>query len=123
MARAAAAKLVWGNLARQINSRDATAATLRAAAIAVFGIRWNRSVSTALAANRINDVLDLLKRYIPFLAREYDRLSQFLKDSHAASTVFPPDLFEWRRLAEQLRLELSFGREAILATSVFLNAQ
>ena len=123
MARASAATLVWGNLDRQINSRDATAATLRAAAIAVYGVSRNRSVLTALATNRINDVLALLRRYTPFPAREYGRLDQFLKDSYAASTNFPPDLFEWLRLAEQLRRELSFGWDAILATSVFLHVQ
>ena len=66
MAGAAAATLVWGNLARRINSRDAKAATRRAAAIAVYGISWNRSVITALTTNRIDDVLALLRRYTPF---------------------------------------------------------
>ena len=89
MARAAASTLVWDNLARRVNSRDATAATLLAAVTAVYGISWNRSVITSLAVNRINDVLSLLKRYTPFPAREYDRLAQFLKDSYEVSTNFP----------------------------------
>ena len=39
------------------------------------------------------------------------------------STNFPHDLFEWRILAEKLRIELSYGRDAILATAVFLHVQ
>ena len=123
IARASAGELVWDNLVRQINSRDVTAATVRSAAIAVYGIRWGRSVITALTAKRIADVLALLQRYTPFPAREYGRLAPFPKDSYAVSTSSPPDLFEWRRLAEHLRLDLSLGWEVILATAVFLQAQ
>ena len=91
--------------------------------LAVYGISWNRSAITALTTNRINDVRAMLKRYTPCPAREYGRLSQFLQDRYAVSTNFPPDLCEWHRLAERLRREHSFGWDAILATSVFLQAQ
>ena len=121
--RAAAATIIWDNLARRISARDATAAALRVAVMAVYGISWNRAVITALTTNRINDVLPLLKRYTSFPAREYTRLADFLKESYSVSADFPPELLAWRQLAQQLRLELSHGWDAVLSTALFLQVQ
>ena len=119
MARAAEAKIVWDNLARQITARDVTSDALRSAVIAVYGISWGRAVITTLTANRINDLLALM-RNSTFPAQEYARLTAFGVGGYAASSDYPPELMEWLRIAEQLRLELPFGRGAILATALFL---
>ena len=122
MVRTAAAKIIWDNLARVVANRDVSLATVRTAVMAVYGISWNRVVMTAITTNRINDVLATLKRYTPLPQKEYCRLSEFFKESYQASADFPPDLMEWHRLAQQLRLELLHGWDAILATAIFLRS-
>lgn len=116
------AKIVWGNLARQIGTRDVAAAALRPAVIAVYGFSGNRAVITTLTTNRINDAIALI-RNSTFPARGYGRLASFFRDSYAASTNFPTDLMERRWIAEQRRLGLSFGWDSIPAKAIFPRSQ
>ena len=73
-ATAAAATIVWDNLARQINSKTGTPDKLKTAVLAVYGLTWNRAVLAAVSTDRICNVLALLRNSsIP--RQEYDRLA------------------------------------------------
>ena len=119
---AAAADVAWANLARTIGNRNLAPAEVRAAVLAVYGIRWNRAVLRALTTDRINRDHARL-RNSDFPEQEYGRLSAFLKDAYAASSAFPVELLEWRTLAAQISLDMSAGWEAVLQTAIFLRAQ
>ena len=118
-----ASDLAWSHLPRTIGHRTHTPAEMRVAVLAVYGIRWNRAVMCALTTNRINRDLARLRNSDDFPLREYERLSTFLKDAYAASPTCPVELLEWRTLAGQIRLDISAGWEAVLATATFLHAQ
>ena len=90
MVRTDAAKIIWGNLARFASYREVSLAAIRTAVMAVYGVSWNRAVMTAIATNRLNDVLAFAKRYTPLPEREYIRLADFFKESCQASADFPP---------------------------------
>ena len=119
----AAADLARPHLSRTIGHRSHTPAEMRVAALAVYGIRWNRAVMCALTTNRISRDLDRLRNSDDFPLMGYERLTTFLKDAYSASSSFPVDHLEWRTLAGQIRLDISAGWEAVLATATFLYAQ
>ena len=116
---AAESDIVWPNLARTVGYRASAAAELRQAAIAVYGIRWNRAVITAIANNRNNHVLALLRNSgVPL--NEYARLSDFLYESYSEAFSAPPELEEWRPAAAQLLLELPRGWGSVVHASISL---
>ena len=121
-ATAQAATLVWNNLARQVSLRSSTRAQLLAAVIPVYGVAWNKAVTNHLTTNRSNDILTLLRRAELFPRKEYDLLASFMKGAFAAAGSFPPDMLEWRTIAESFRLGTSFGWDTILAARTQLAA-
>merc|ERR1712112_344966 len=54
-------------------------------------------------------------RNSPLPRAEYDRLATFFKKAYATACSLPPDMPEWRILAERFRLEMSLGWAAILS--------
>ena len=93
-----AAGMVWGHLARQLAGPTATAAKLARALAPVYGVTWNRSVITSNAdggENEINRVFFLL-RNSPLSRSEYGRLVAFMLEAYSYSSLFPPELSEWR---------------------------
>ena len=126
MARSEVAKIAWDNPARLIGARDMGDAALRTAVISVYGISWNRAAIATPITNHINDavaLLLLLLRNSSFPYREYGRLAFPLKDSYTVATNFMNELTDRHRIADQLRLELSFGWGAIVDTALFLQTQ
>ena len=109
IATAQAATLVRGNLARQVNLRNSARCQLLEAVIPVYGIAWNKAVINHLTTNRINDILALLRRSEVLQKKEYDRLSSFMLGAYATAGSFPPDMMEWRTIAERFRLYTSLG--------------
>ena len=117
-----AAGLVWGHLERQVADPDASAAKLARALVPVYGVTWNRAVITSDAVggtNEINRVLCLL-RNSNLVRSEYDRLAAFMLQSYSHSSLFPPEMSEWRELAQRHRLEMHFAWGQLLATSLQL---
>ena len=102
--------LAWGHLARQVADPEASAANLDQAIVPVYGVSWNRTVITSQAvggANEINRSPCLLRN--SNLARlEYDRLAAFMLQSYSHSSLFPPEMGEWREIAQRYRAELHF---------------
>ena len=120
-ATAAAAQIIWDNLACQVGSKKGTSSKLKTAVMAVYGITWGGNFLTVVSTDRICNVLALL-RNSSFPRKEYDRLADFLKGGYSASNDFPPVLLESMAIAQQLRLELSHGWGALLAVATFLFA-
>ena len=117
----AAADIAWPHLARVIGERNHTTDEMRKAALAAYGIRWNRAVLETLITDRVNFDLSRLPKS-DFPEMEYDRLSSFLKEAYSASDPLPSELLEWGTLAGQIRLDLSAGRGAVLQAATFLQA-
>ena len=77
-ATADAAQIIWDNMACQVNSSTGTAAKLKTAVTAVYGITWGRNVITAVSTDGVCRVLDFLRNSsIP--RQEYDPLEDFLR--------------------------------------------
>ena len=95
---------------------------MRKAARARRGIRWNRAVLTTLSTCRVNGDLARL-RNSEFHAMEYETLPTFLKDARPSFSSCPVELLEWRKLAAQIRLDLSAGREAVSQAAISLHVQ
>ena len=108
-ATAQAPKLVWNNLARQVNLRRPIRAQMLESVIPVYGIAWDKAVINYLATNRINDIPTLMRRSEAFPKKEYDRLASFMLGAYSAAGSFPPDMMERRTIAERFRLDTSFG--------------
>ena len=90
--------LVWGHLARQVAGPTATSVKLARALVPVYGVTWNRAVRTSDAVggtNEINRVFCLL-RNPPLVRSEYGRLVAFILEAYTYSSLFPPELSEWR---------------------------
>ena len=117
-----AAGLVWGHLARQVADPNATATKLARALVPVYGVTWNRAVITSTAVGgttEINRVCCLLRN--SNLARsEYGRLVAFVLEAYSYSSLFPPEMSEWRELAHRHRLEMHFPWGQLLAISLQL---
>ena len=115
-----AAGLVWGHLARHVVDPNATAAKLSRALVPVYGVTWNRAVITSTAVGgttEINRVCCLLRN--SNLARsEYGRLVAFVLEAYSYSSLFPPEMSEWRELAHRHRLEMHFPWGQLLAISL-----
>ena len=87
-----AAGLVWGHLARQLAGPSASAAKLARALVPVYGMTWNREVTTSPAvggANEINRVLCLL-RNSNLVRSEYDCLAAFMVQAYSHSSISFP---------------------------------
>ena len=113
-AAAAAAKVVLEKLNRQLAQRDISARDLSQAVVPLFGSTWNRNVINLVVKDSINKLFARL-RNSPLPRADYDRLSAFFKKAYATACSLPPDMVEWRVLAERFRLEMSLGWTAILS--------
>ena len=108
IATAAAASLIWGNVARQIDMPKMPASAMSTAIRPVYGVGWNRTIADKAATRRINDVLARI-RNSALPAQEYRRLvAMFLEDYHSANS-FPSESWAWRQTAERFRLDPTFG--------------
>ena len=56
----------------------------------------------------------------PLVRSEYDRLADFMIGAYSYSTLFPPEMSEWRELAHRRRLEMHFPWDQLLAVSLQL---
>ena len=93
-ATAAAAKLVWGNLARLISDPLTHANRIVPEIRPVYGIVWNRAVIKFLTTAPINGALWKMRNSL--LPRpECDSLADFLNAAWSGAGDFPPDLSEW----------------------------
>ena len=113
-AAAAAGKVIMGKLNRQLGQRDISARELSRALIPLYGITWNRAVINLVVKDSINNLFVRL-RNSPLPRAEYDRLSTFFKKAYATACSLPPDMVEWRVLAERFRSEMSLGWTVILS--------
>ena len=56
----------------------------------------------------------------PLVRSEYDRLADFMIGAYSYSTLFPPEMSEWRELPQRHRLEMHFPWDQLLAVSLQL---
>ena len=118
----AAASLVWANLERVAADPLAPARKLIQAIRPVYGIAWNRAVIIQLGTENTNPLFCKLRNSL-LPREEYTRLDTFIKDAFSAVGMIPPELLEWRVVAERYRFETAFGWEPILATLLAFQAQ
>lgn len=122
LAVGAAATLIWANLERVAADPQASTRKLIQSIRPLYGIAWNRAVIIQLKTERMNPLVCKLRNSL--LPRtEYNRLATFIKESFSAVGLIPPELLEWRAVAERYRFHTAFGWGPILATLLAFQSQ
>ena len=118
-AGAAAAKAVWGLLARQAGDPREASGVLLHAAIPVYGLTWNRSIITSVGTRGIDEVLYKMRNSL-FRKPEYGRLRDFTLGDYSSDGSIQPEFSEWRISADRFRCDTDFGRKTILGALTHL---
>ena len=119
---AEAAKLIWGNVARQVGMPNMSASEMCTSIRPVYGIVWNRTIVDNVATKRINDEPARL-RNSALPPKDYQRLvAMFLESYHSANSS-PSELWAWRLAAERFRLDTTFGWGPVLELCSFLHTK
>ena len=119
IATAAAANLVWDNVARQVGMPIMSASAMSTAIRPAYGVVWNRTIIDKVATKRINDELSRI-RNSALPTQEYRRLGAMFLGAYRSANSFPSELWAWRQTAGRPRLDPTFVWGPILELSALL---
>ena len=115
-----AADLLLSRAERMIISSDSSLKTMRAALIPLFGIQRNKQIICAIATNRLNSLLQMLRNR-SLGQSTYDKLSSLWQDAFHISTARPPEWLLWIPLIRRFRLNDRFSWTTLYETLPFLH--
>ena len=118
----AAAKLIWGNVARQIGMPNMSASAMSTSIRPVYWVVWNRAIIDIGDTKRIIDLLPRI-RNSSLPTHEYRRLVAIFRGAYRSANSPPSDLRSWRQTAERFSLYSTFGWGPILEMCASLHTK